>query len=282
MLKQLEEVYYPESLDDALAKLRAYGDAGLPIAGGTDIVPDPPPGLRCLVDITRLGLNYIEESDEHVRIGATATMQQVATSAVAASLGGGLLSRSTCEGWPHPVRNVATLGGNLAGAGPFADTPPALLALEASVVIADTEGEKVVPLEDFFVDYRKTALGRGILKEILIPRTGPTARGLFMKLGRTSVDHALVNVGVLVEFDEGRCRKVRVAVGAVSRTPTRLREVEELLVDRALEKDTIERARNLVTELVDPILDFRASVDYRREMSGVLLRRALRLLAQAS
>ncbi|MBI3927416.1 MAG: FAD binding domain-containing protein [Armatimonadetes bacterium] len=283
MLRQLEEVYYPESLEAALAKMREYGGAASPIAGGTDIVPDPPPGIRCLVDITRLGLDYIEETEEQIRIGATATMQKVAISPQVASLAGGLLSRATCDGWPLPVRNAATIGGNLASAGPWADTPPALLALDAVAVVVDKNGEKRIPLQDFFLDYRKTAIGTGLLKEIVIPKPGAATRGLFMKLGRTSVDQAMVNVGVLVEFDGSRCcRKVRIALGAVTGRPSRVKQVEELLVDRPLEETLIEKAVKLVTELVEPVLDFRASADYRREMSGVLLRRALRMLAQAS
>lgn len=282
MLPELDEVFFPDSLEEALAKKREYGDAAAPIAGGTDIVPDPPPGIRCLIDITRLGLNTIVEGDDDIRIGATATMQQVATSAQAASLAGGMLSRSTCEGWPTPVRNTATLGGNLAGAGPFADTPPALLALDASAVIVDEHGEKMIPLEEFFLDYRTTAVGEGILTEVRIPKTPPTTRGIFLKLGRTSVDQAMVNVGILVDLENGLCRRVRIALGAVTRTPTRMRDAEEALLGHPLDKNRIERAEDLIMETVDPILDFRASADYRRKMSGVLVRRALTLLAQAS
>lgn len=281
MLSDLQEVYYPESLGDAVARLLEYGEGAAPIAGGTDLVSAPPPGIRCLVDITRLGLAYIEEEEGQVRLGATTTMQSLATSPVVASLAGGILNMSTCQGWPKPVRNAATLGGNLANAGPFNDTPPALLALDAEVVVVDAEGEKRIPIDEFFVDYRITAHGRGLVKEVVIPR--PTARtcGTFMKLGRSEVDVALVNVGAVVQMEGGTCRKARLAVGAVTRTPRRLPEAEALLESRPLTPETLETVAEAVMECVDPILDYRASADYRREMSGVLVVRALKMLMSA-
>ncbi len=282
LLRDLEEVYFPETLEDALQKKAEYGEAAIIIAGGTDVVSDPPPGVRCLIDINRLGLNQIRDLGDSIQIGATATMQQLSISPEAASLAAGLLSRSSCEGWPSPVRNAATLGGNLAGAGPFADTPPALLALDAQAIVFAEEGERVIPIEEFFLDYRTTAVGDGILTEVRIPKTPANARGVFVKLSAAPVEQSLVNLAVYIEFEGRCCREARVAIGAVTRTPRRVPPAEEALKEKALEKDVIERTEAILTENVEPILDFRASADYRRRMSGVLVRRALTLLAQAS
>lgn len=282
MLHHLEEVYFPQNLQDALKKLQEYEGAAAPIAGGTDIVPDPPPGIRCLVNITHLGLDYVEEGEHAIRIGATTTMQHLATSPEIASLAGGILSLSTCEGWPRPIRNTATIGGNLAGAGPFADTPPAMLALDAEAVVATIEGEKTIPMDEFFLDYRTTAVGKGILKELRIPRTGKGTRGIFLKLGRTQVDQALVNVGVVIELEDGKCKHVRIALGAVTRVPTRLRAVEQRLEGRPVDADTVEEIKQAVRDNVEPILDYRASADYRRDMSAVLVGRALTTLARGA
>lgn len=281
MLSDLQEVYYPETVAEAIQRLREYGKAGAPIAGGTDLVPAAPAGIRCLVDITRLGLSYIAEDDACVRIGATTTMQALATSPVIAGIAGGILNMSTCQGWPKPVRNAATLGGNVANAGPFNDTPPALLALEAEVVVVDAEGEKRIPIDRFFLDYRTTAHGSGLVKEILIPRPAARTSGTFLKLGRSEVDVALVNVGAVVQMEGGCCRKARLAVGAVTRTPRRVPEAEALLENQPLDPQTIERVAEAVMARVDPILDYRASADYRREMSGVLVTRALKMLTTA-
>lgn len=283
MLQHLEEVYFPETLELALEKLNQYEGAAAPIAGGTDLVADPPPGIRCLVNITHLGLDYITEDETHIRVGATTTMQKLATSPEVAALAGGILSLSTCEGWPRPIRNAATIGGNLAGAGPFADTPAAMLALGAEAVVVTSAGERTVAMDDFFVDYRTTAISkRGILKEIRIPRTVKGTRGIFLKLSRTQVDQALVNVGAVLEVEDGCCRRARIAVGAVTRTPRRLTEAEQKLEGRALDSETIAEIKKVVSDTVDPMVDFRASADYRRDMSALLVGRALMAMARGA
>lgn len=283
MLSHLEEVYFPESLALALEKLNEYEGAAAPIAGGTDIVADPPPGIRCLVNITHLGLDYVTEDETHIRIGATTTMQKLATSPEVAALAGGILSLSTCEGWPRPIRNAATIGGNLAGAGPFADTPAAMLALGAEAVVVTTQGEQTVSMDDFFVDYRTTAVSkRGILKEIRIPRSIKSNRGIFLKLSRTTVDQALVNVGATMELEDGCCKSARIAVGAVTRTPRRLTEAEKSLQGRRVDADTIEEIKKVVCDTVEPMVDFRASADYRRDMSALLVGRALLALGRGA
>lgn len=279
MIRQLEEFLYPQSLAEAVQKKHEYGEAAAPIAGGTEIVPNLPPEIRCLIDLTRLGLDYIEDEGERLRIGATTTMHQLAISPAVAKLANGLLSSSSCQGWPTEVRNTATLGGNLVGGGPFADSPPALLALDAEVVVARLGGEEHVPIQDFFVDYRRTAVGQGILKEIQIPRPSSQARGVFLKFGRSPVDQALVNLAVTMEMESGLCTKVRIALGAIGRTPQRILEAERALSENPLEPDVIDNVVSIVTELVNPVLDLRASADYRRELAGVLTRRALLQIA---
>ena len=279
MIRQLEEFLYPQSLAEAVQKKHEYGEAAAPIAGGTEIIPNLPPEIRCLIDVTRLGLDYIEDEGDRLRIGATTTMHQLALSPAVAKLANGVLSSSCCQGWPTEVRNTATLGGNVVGGGPFADSPPALLALDAEVVIARLDGEERIPIQEFFLDYRRTAVGQGILKEIQIPRPSPQARGIFLKFGRTQVDQALVNLAVTVEMENGVCGKVRIALGAIGRTPQRLFEAERALLEKPLEADVIEDVISIVTELVDPVIDLRASADYRRELAGVLTRRALLQIA---
>lgn len=279
MFHQLEEFLYPQSLSEAVQKKHEYGEAAAPIAGGTEIVPNLPPHIRCLIDVTRLGLDYIEEESELLRIGATTTMHHVAISPAVAKFANGVLSSSCCQGWPTEVRNTATLGGNVVGASPFADSPPALLVLDAEVVIARLAGDETLPIQEFFLDYRRTAVGQGILREIRIPRPPIHARGAFLKFARTQVDQALVNLAVMVELENGVCSKVRVALGAIGRTPQRLLEAERALIDKSLHPECIENVVSIVTEMVDPVIDLRASADYRRELAGVLTRRALHQIA---
>ena len=279
MLRHLEEVFYPETLADAVRKKAEYAEAAAPIAGGTDLVPEAPPHIKCLIDLNRLNLNYIQESETELRIGACATMQQVTLSPAVALVGTGMLCSASCEGWPRQIRNAATIGGNLVSAGPFADTPPALLCLDARAVVVEQTGEREIPLEEFFLDYRRTAVGDGILKEVIVPKD--KSRGVFLKYARTQVDQALVNAAVVVHVEDGRCRKARIALGAMGRTPRRVLEAEQILLDDGLNPESIGAAAARVAEVVDPVLDFRASADYRREVGAVLVRRALSQLSQA-
>jgi CO/xanthine dehydrogenase FAD-binding subunit len=216
-----------------------------------------------------------------VAIGATTTMDALAHSPVVASLAQGMLCQSSCQGWPAPVRSAATLGGNLAGGDPFADTPAALLALGAQVVLQTQNGQVVVPIEDFFLDYRRTAAEDAVLAEVRIPKTPPEGKGAFLKCAPSNIDKAMINLGVYVELRDGRCHRVRVAVGAVTRIPHRVSEVEALLSEQPLEPELIEQAADVVSRAVEPMLDIRASVEQRRSLLSLLFKRAANQVAQA-
>lgn len=280
-MRELKELALPESFDEFWEKKAKYGPRAMVIAGGTDIVSDPPDGVECLIDIRNLGLEGISESESVVSIGATTTMEALASSPVVASLGQGMLCQSSCQGWPAPVRGAATLGGNLAGGDPFADTPAALLALGAQVVLHTCEGEKVLSIDDFFLDYRKTAANDAVLAEIRVPKSPTEAKGTFLKCAPGNIDKAMINLGVYLEIIDGRCCQVRVAVGAVTRIPHRLADVEAFLCGESLEPELIEEAAELVSRAVEPMLDIRASVEKRRSLLSVLFKRAAHQVAQA-
>ncbi len=280
-MRELKELALPESFEELWEKKAKYGPRAVVIAGGTEIVADPPEGVECLIDIRQLGLRGISEDENLISIGATTTMEALAQSPVVASLAQGMLCQSSCQGWPAPVRSAATLGGNLAGGDPFADTPAALLALGAQVVLQTPAGELLVPIDDFFLDYRKTAANDAVLAEVRIPKTPVEGKGAFLKCSPSSIDKAMINLGVYAEIEHGRCRRVRVAVGAVTRIPHRLGEVEALMSDQILEPELIEEAAELVARGVEPMLDIRASVEKRRSLLSVLFKRAAHQLAQA-
>lgn len=280
-MRELKELALPETLEEVWLKKADYGDKAVVIAGGTEIVADPPEGVECLIDIRQLGLDRISENEAEVCIGATVTMQALAESPVAAALGQGMLCQSSCQGWPAAIRSAATLGGNLAGGDPFADTPAALLALGARVVLRTEDYERSLPIGEFFLDYRRTAAYNAILLEVRIPKTSRNGKGVFLKCAPASVDKALVNIAIYGEVIEGRLCKARVAVGAVTRIPHRITEVESLLQDEVLGGELIDEAAEMVATRVDPMLDMRASVEKRRHMLSVLFKRAARQLMLA-
>jgi carbon-monoxide dehydrogenase medium subunit len=279
MFDHIECLYRPSSIREALRLLRNAGGRGRFLAGGTDIVTQPDRSIRFLVDITRLGLDYVRRRGKEWVIGATTTLAALENSPAIRALAGGILAQacSTCGSVQN--RNMATLGGNLANASPAADTAAPLLALDSLVVLASSRGRRQIPLADFFSGPHTTVLGSALLVEVVIPAP-PRGRRVgwsFQKLGRTRDDISLVNVAAGLQADaRGRAKWTRIALGAVAPTPLRARKAEDLLVGRYLEENLLERVCEAVAQEARPIADVRASAEYRREMSRVLARRALR------
>ena len=141
----------PTTLNEAVALLAEEGREV--IAGGTDLLVNPRyiVGVREVVDIRKLGLDYIRHEEHWLSIGAGATMRTVARHPQIQGLANGVLAQGAALCASPNIRNTATLIGNLASALPSADTPPALLVLDALVVLAGVQGERIVPLEQFFV-----------------------------------------------------------------------------------------------------------------------------------
>src|SRR5207247_740494 len=153
----------PTTLIEATSLLAE--DGRTVIAGGTDLLVNPRymVGVREVVDIRKLGLDYIHEENDWLRIGAGATMRSVARHPKIQGLADGILARGAAVCGSPNIRNMATLAGNVASALPSADTPPALLALNAEVVLVGTNGKRVVPLDNFFIGPAKSVRERELI-----------------------------------------------------------------------------------------------------------------------
>ncbi len=277
MLK-ITAYYSPETVEEAVALLA--GEGRTVIAGGTDLLVNPRymVGVREVVDIRRLGLGYIRVENGWLRIGAGTTMRMVAQHPVVQELANGILARGAAVCGSPNIRNMATLAGNVASALPSADTPPALLALNAQALLVGTQGERLVPLEQFFTGPAKSVRERELIQEIRIP-LGESAQGGFYKIGRTAEDISLVNAAAALTIRDGLIRSARVVLGAVAPTPLRAVQAEAALNGQPPTEETLQRAAEIAREEARPISDQRASADYRRRMSGVAALRALRQAA---
>jgi carbon-monoxide dehydrogenase medium subunit len=268
------------SLAEAIDLLQA-DDAHL-LAGGTSFVLLWRQGLlqpARVVDIRRLpGLAGLRRTPEGgLEIGATTTHRQLEVlpdvHAYCPALSETFGHVATIR-----IRNQGTVGGNLAHADPAQDPPPMLLALGASVVAQGPGGERVIPLDEFFVDYFETALARDeVLTAIRCPPLGEGARATYVKfLPRTQDDYATVAVGATLRLDaDGRCQDVRIGLGSLASVPLRARTVEAALRGQRLTPEVIAEASALVRDEVDPLEDVRGSVRYKREMARVWVGRAL-------
>jgi carbon-monoxide dehydrogenase medium subunit len=272
----------PESLEEAFELLDEYGDEARLIAGGTALLILMRQRLvqpSALVSLSRVpGLSGVKIDDGSVRIGALTTHREAEISSLVrerlSALADTLRHVATIR-----IRNVGTLGGNLAHADPNQDPPATLIALGASAELASARGERLVPLEEFFTDYYETALRPGeILKSIVVPMPSSRTHAVFEKfLPRTADDYATVAVAVAVTLDASgeRCEDVRIVLGSAGPTPVRAGEAEAVLRGQALSDQAIRAAAEQVKSEVEPVSDIRGSAEYKREMAEVWVRRAL-------
>jgi len=233
-----------------------------------------------VVDVKHLpGMREVRyDPAEGLSIGAATTLNEVARHpAVRAHYP--LLAQAAEQVASYPLRNRATLGGNLANASPAADTAPAVLLLEGRMVLHGPGGEREVPAGDFFLGPGKTAMLPGeFLSAVRFPPLPAGARGTYLKLGRTRAgDLALVGVAVL-GFPDATAPsgyRFRIGLAAVGPTPLRACAAEEVLAANPPGEQSFARAAEEAMRASSPIDDVRASAAYRRAMVRNLTRRAL-------
>lgn len=277
------EIYQPTSLKEASALVKEKGPGGRFLAGGTDLViAIKEKGLspKYVVDLKRIpSLSGIrEEPDGAIAIGALTTLREVETSPLLKRRYP-FLAQSAAEVGSIQIRNRATIGGNMANATPSADLAPSLLVLEARAKISGLNGERSLPLEEFFRGPGQTVMEpEEILTAISIPSADARLSGDYIKFSpREMMDLAYVGVAVAVVLDQSqkRCEQARIALGAVSPTPMRAKKAEALLLNQPLTDELAEQAAEEAAKESKPISDVRSSADYRREMVRVNTKRAL-------
>ena len=248
------------------------------IAGGTDYYPARVGQVvdDSVVDLTGLSeLRGIGEFGGQIRIGALTTWTEIAGENLPD--GCRALQQAAAEVGGRQVQNVGTIGGNLCTLSPAADGVPPLLVVDASVELASASGTRMLPLEEFMLDYRRTALRPDeLLTAVLIPKEAADGRSTFLKLGsRRYLAISIVMAGArLVVGGDGTVTAARVAVGACSPVAQRLEVLErDLLGVGAAKVGTVVEDRHLGA--LSPIDDPRAPADYRRWAARVLVGRAL-------
>jgi len=283
------EYFAPTTLADAVSLLDQYGNdpsagaQGRALAGGTDLlirVKRKQWMPRAVVSLRRVpGLRDIS-LDGELRLGALVTLNDLVRSPIIREHCP-VLAYTASKMAGVQVRNLATVGGNLCNASPAADTAPPLIALNARAAIVGKNGERVVPLDEFFVGVGKSVLAPGeILREILVPRD-EVWRVSFVKLEhREAMDISIVSVAVSLRIENRQskiknCQDARIVLGAVAPTPMRARRAEEVLRGKELTEDRIREAARVAASECQPIDDVRGSAWYRRAMVEVLARRQL-------
>jgi carbon-monoxide dehydrogenase medium subunit len=280
MIPPAFEYLRPKTLPEAIAFLQQYGDDAKILSGGMSLIPMMKfrlarPGY--LIDINRIsGLSYIREEGGYLKIGGLTREAELESSALIHSKYPIILDTARVIADPQ-VRNMATLAGNLAHGDPANDHPATMLALGAQVVAIGPQGERVLPIESFFVTLFTTALQHDeIVSEIRIPVPPPRSGGAYLKLERKVGDFATAGVAAQVTVDSaGICQKAGIGLTNVGATPVKASKAEESLRGKKLDDVNIAQAAQLAAGEAEPSSDLRGPAKYKRGLVKELTRRAL-------
>ena len=274
------DYHAPTTVEQALELLGRYGGDAKLLAGGQSLMPLLNFRLSrpaALVDLNRIpSLVYIKEADGQVRFGAMTRQRTIEFSPVVQARVP-LLREATKLVGHLPIRTRGTIGGSIAHADPAAEYPAVLTALEGEVVARGPKGERVIKARDLFRTYLTTSLTPDeILVEVRLPAMPMGAGYALEEFARRHGDFAIVGIAAVVVKAGARCTLARLATAGAGPVPVRLRAAEEILERDGLGDAAIEAAARRASELVSPDSDIHASADYRRHLTGVLTKRALK------
>lgn len=272
------DYYQPDSLKEAYQIIDSFNGRIHYVAGGTDlfvrirqktIEPDVLISLRGIKGLSGISFN------DSLTIGSMTPLRDIERNTQIRQAYP-VLSQAVWWLASPQIRNVATVGGNLANSSPSADCAPPLLVLGAKLTIEGPNSKRQIPIEEFFTGPGENCMNdTEVLTQIEVPVITPKAGMSFLKIGRVIRDLAIANVAVLLVMEKKTCRKIRLAAGAVAPVPIRLGSVEEMMMGEKITPKFLEQIKKKAEQEVCPISDVRSSAEYRREVTGVLVRRAI-------
>ncbi len=266
------QLLLPTTIAEASGMLLAHGERARLLAGGTDLfvmMKDHKISVDYLIDLNGIeGLDVLEvRPDGSLLIGARATFSRIVGSAYIRQHYPVLVDAMERIG-SKQIRNVATIGGNLCNAVPSADSSPALLVSDAKLLLSDGKNERTLPLDEFFIGPRQTALDPGeLLKAVIVPEPADDFTAAYKKFTRRkAMDLALLGVAVSCRLDGNTCSDARIALATAAPTAIRMREAEAFLNGKELTDENIRAAAKLASEKARPRTSFRATESYRRRL----------------
>jgi carbon-monoxide dehydrogenase medium subunit len=270
----------PKTLAEAIALLAKHGADAKILAGGQSLIPLMKLRLaspKHLIDLNRIGdLSYIRESDGHLTIGALTRESDLDGSELIRKKYPIIADTAAVIGDPL-VRNMATVGGNLAHADPANDHPATMLALGSEVVAQGPKGTRKIAMTDFFTGLFTTALNADeILTEIRIPTPPARSGGAYLKVERKVGDFATAAVAAQVTLDGNTIKRAGIGLTNVGSTPIKASRAEKALQGKTADEKNIQEAARIASEEAEPVDDLRGSAEYKRSLVRVLTARALR------
>ncbi len=267
------------AVEDAVDQLTELGDEAKLLAGGQSLVPMMNFRLvrpSALVDVAGIpDLQYLESHGGGLKIGALTPHRWVEEMEDPELLEGfSILKRAARWVGHYPIRTLGTFGGSIAHGDPSAEWCLLAALLDAEVVAVGPGGERVIPASDFFHGFFMTALEPDeMIVEVRFPQPAPNAA--LQEFARRAGDYAIVAAAVTLDLDDGKCRSARVVLGGVADVPLRVTEAERVLEGAEVGREAFEAAGREAAKVVDPPSDVQGTAEYRRDLSAVMVRRAL-------
>ena len=268
------------AVEDAVDQLTELGDEAKLLAGGQSLVPMMNFRLvrpSALVDVAGIpDLQYLEPQDNRgLKIGALTPHRWVEEMEDPELLEGfSILKRAARWVGHYPIRTLGTFGGSIAHGDPSAEWCMLAALLDAEIVAVGPEGERVIPASDFFHGFFMTALEPDeMIVEVRFPQPAPNAA--LQEFARRAGDYAIVAAAVTLDMEDGKCRSARVVLGGVADVPLRVSEAERVLEGAEVGREAFEEAGREAAKVVDPPSDVQGTSEYRRDLSAVMVRRAL-------
>lgn len=273
------DYHEPTTLKKVFSLMEKYGDEARVIAGGTSLIIMMRQRLltpKVVISLARIPkfekITY--NAKDGLRIGAGARHRDIELSAVVQKHYP--LLQETFRKVAQPrIRNMGTVGGNLAGGDPLTDPGASLIALDAEVTLCSSKGQRWLPLDEFFIDYYQTALEPGeLLTEIHVPPPQRPGWCHIKFTPRSIEDFATVGVAITLQARNGTCEDVRLGLNSVASTIVRAKKAEAVLRGKSIDDATVQKMGEVAATECDPMDDNRGSAEYKREMVKVLVRRA--------
>jgi len=269
----------PTSLKKVFALMEKHGDDGRVMAGGTSMIIMM--RQRLLMPKVVISLNRVPKFDritysakDGLRIGAGARHRDIELSK-AVQQHYPLLYETFRKVAQPRIRNMGTVGGNLAAGDPLTDPGASLIALDAEVTLASSKGERTLPLDEFFIDYYQTAMEPGeLLTEIHVPPPSRSAWAHIKFTPRSIEDFATVGVAITLDVKDGICQDVRLGLNSVSSIIVHAKNAEAIIRGKAISDDLLREMGEVAASECDPTDDNRGSAEYKRELVKVLVPRA--------
>ncbi len=265
----------PRTLDELVALRTRHPDAPI-LAGGTDLgllFSRERRAFDAIISVARVEeLSRLEVRDDEIEIGAAATYTRALPVLDAEYPGMGELIRRIGS---RQIRNLGTIGGNIGNASPIGDMPPCLIALDATLVLRGPDGTREMPIEDFFLDYRRTDLRPDeVIEAVRVPRLAPDRVFRTYKVSKRYDQDISAAIGAYrLTLADGRVTDARIAYGGMAATPKRAREAERALIGKAWSEEAVAAAKRAIADDFAPIDDFRAGARYRAAVAANLLDR---------